>query len=355
MKKNIYPKIALIFLSTLTMFSCTKDGLFDYSGLEHTAEWLFPVVKTKITAEQVSKLNGLKYDVGAFTVDAPFITTTLPVPPISGQSIGPIDLDDTDSIYVQFKSDTATLKVYITNNFPINIKAGTVVEIRNSINNTNVVFDGTIQNDIPAKGGVDSVIVTKVITTPWADNKLKLFLTNFGSDGSATVENFNTYNNIDVKLGIEVIHLNEVELYGNIDYLVTDTSDFEFGSDPSEPDEENIESAKLNLFIENGIPLTYSVRGYFLDANYSVLDSLFGTTVIPAPGIDGSGYVINSTIVEDKIVSQLTKLQYVYLKNNTKHIFYQFQFTSQPQHVRVIHPNHIKMQVTADIKTKVSL
>ncbi len=356
MQKNHVKKIGLIIVVFISIIGCTKDGLLDYSDLEHTADWLFPVVKTKVTAEQVAKLNDLSYDVGAYNVDAPFLDITFPIPPISLETIGPIELKDTDSIYVKFKSDTATLKVYITNNFPINIKSGTIVEIRNSVNDNLVVFDGVIQNDIPGKGGVDSVIVTRVTTTPWADNQLELFLVDFASDGTAgVIEDFSVYNNIDIKLKIEVIHLNEVELYGDINYLVTDTSDFTLGSNPDEPDSENVEKATLNLFVENGVPLTYQITGYFLDANYIVIDSLFGNTTIASPGLDGQGYVINSTIVEEKISSTMTKNEYHQIKSNAKHIYYQLEFTSPPQNIRVIHSNNVKLQVTADIKTKNSL
>jgi len=152
-----------------------------------------------------------------------------------------------------------------------------------------------------------------------------------------------------------VIHLNEVELYGNIDYLVSDTSDFSLGSNPNEPEEEDIESVKLNLFIENGVPVSYAVKGYFLDANYTILDSLFGEETIPAPSIDGSGYVINSTIVEHTIVSSFTKSEYLFVKDNAQYIYYKLQFTSGPNNVRVINSNNIKLQLTADLKTKVSL
>jgi hypothetical protein len=45
-------------------------GLF---WLEHTADCLFPVVKTKVTEEQFAKLNDWSYGVGAFSIDASFI------------------------------------------------------------------------------------------------------------------------------------------------------------------------------------------------------------------------------------------------------------------------------------------
>ena len=356
MKNIFYTKRALFLLACLVFLGCSKDDLFNYSDLEHNADWILPVVKTRISAEQVSKLNDLKYDVGAFTADiTSFVNPSFPVPPISGQSIGPLDLDDTDSIYVRFRADTADLKVCITNNFPMNIKAGTMIKIFNSVLNTDTIFTGMIQNDIPGKGGTDAIIVTRT-NMPWADNQLKISLENFTSDGTnGTVEDFSVYNNIDIKIGIDVIHLNEVELYGNIDYLVSDTSDFSLGSNPNEPEEEDIESVKLNLFIENGVPVSYAVKGYFLDANYTILDSLFGEETIPAPSIDGSGYVINSTIVEHTIVSSFTKSEYLFVKDNAQYIYYKLQFTSGPNNVRVINSNNIKLQLTADLKTKVSL
>ena len=349
-------KIIIVFAACLAIIGCTKEGLLDYSGLDHTADWLIPLVKTTVTAEQVSKLNKLSYDVGAVTVDAPFIDVNAAIPPISLETVGPVELKDTDSIYVQFKADTAQLKIYITNNFPINIKAGTIVEIRNSINNNLVVFDGVIQNDIMGKGGMDSVIVTRETTTPWADNKLELFLVDFASDGSSgVVEDFNTYNSIEISLKIEVIHLNEVELYSNLAYFVTDTTDFKMGADIDESGTEDVEKVGLNLFVENGVPFTYKIKGYFLDANYMTIDSLYGDHMVASPGLDGQGFVIKSTIVEEKIVSEITKSEYSLIKSTAKYMYYELEFNSGPQNVRVRHGDDVNLHLTADIKTKTSL
>jgi len=357
MMKNKGTKIAFLLFAALTVVSCTKEDAFNYSDLEHTAEWIFPVAKTEISAEQFTKINDLRYDVGVVTLDAPFLTTGLPTPPISAQSIGPLDLEGTDSLYVQFKSDNAIIKIYITNNFPINIKAGTVVEIRNSVNNTDVVFEGVIQNDIAAKGGMDSVIVNKVGTSEWVDNRLKLYLTNFGSDGSPNVEDYSIYNNIEIQLGIEVLILHEIELYGNINYIVTDTTDFDFGSTDNvgEIKEENIRNIKMNVFVKNGTPLTFAIRGYFLDANYAVLDSVFNNAVIPSALIDPNGFAVMSTVVEQKIVEELNTSQFSYLKNRTQHIYYLLEFTSQPENVSVVGENHVKLEVTAEIESKITL
>lgn len=357
MMKNRSTKLAFLVLTVIMVVSCTKEDAFNYSDLEHTAEWIFPVAKTKIAAEQFTKINDLRYDIGVVSLDAQFVNTGLPTPPISGESIGPVDFEGGDSLYVQFKSDEAIIKIYITNNFPINIKAGTVVEIRNSVNNNDVVFEGIIQNDIAAKGGVDSVIINKTGTTEWVDNRLKFYLTNFSSDGSPNVEDYSTYNNIDIQLGIEVLTLNEIELFGNMNYLVRDTTAFQFGGTENGGDitEENIRNIKMNVFVKNGTPLSFVIQGYFLDANYTVLDSVFNNAVVPTALIDPSGYVVVSTIVEEKIVGELNASQYSYLKYNTKHIYYKLEFTSRPQNVRVVGTNSVKLEVTAEIESKITL
>ena len=77
MQNNQYKKTGLVLILLISMIGCSKEGLLDYSDLEHTADWLFPLVKTKVTAEQVAKLNELSYDVGAFSIDAPFININL--------------------------------------------------------------------------------------------------------------------------------------------------------------------------------------------------------------------------------------------------------------------------------------
>jgi hypothetical protein len=357
MMKNRITFLTVLFLTALIVVSCSKEDAFNYSDLEHSASWIFPIATTKLSAERFTKINDLRYDVGVFTLDAQFVNPGFPIPPTGNQTIGPVDLDDQDSIYVQFRSNDALIKIYITNNFPINIKGGTVVEIRNSVNNTDVVFSGVIQNDIPAKGGMDSVIINKTVTSDWVDNKLKLYLTNFGSDGSPNVEDFETYSSIGVSIGIEVLSLDEIELYGNLNFLVSDTTDFEFGDNESqhESEEQNIQNIKMNVFDQNGTPLTFALRGYFLDANKAILDSVFENAIVPSAPVNADGYIIPSGIVEEKIVGALNASQYASLKYNTKHIYYKLEFSSESQNVKVLSGNSIRLEVTSEIESKVSL
>jgi len=341
-----------------SIISCTKDDIFNYDELEHTADWIFPLVKTAVAAEQVAKLTDLHFDIGVLKIDLEGLDESFPVPPISAETLGPVSMEDTDSIYVKFHATEATLKVYITNNFPINIKAGSVIEIRNSVINNNVVFSGTLARDIEAKGGRDSVVISNVTGMPWADNGLEFYFTNFASDGSSNVEDFNTYNNIDVSLKIEVLKLDEAEIYGNLNYILTDTNSFDFNSEESEQasvDLTNIESGSINLFISNGVPFTYYIQGYFLDANYQIVDSLFNSYTIESPLIDVNGYVVESSIQEVEVNAALTKDQYLLIEERTRYIYYKLEFTSQPQNVMITHSNTIGLQATADVKTKINL
>jgi len=353
MKRKHSTKIILLFVLVTTFMGCSKEGFLDYKNIDHTSEWLFPIVKTVISAEQVSKLDDLTYDIEVLATDMPFLITGVPIPPISLVTIGPLPLQDTDSIYVKFRANEAILNVTITNNFPINIKSGTTIEIRNSSINNDVVFKGVIEHDITEKGGQGTVTVQGSETTPWIDNQLQLYFVDFTSDGSPVPVDITIYNNISLSLEVEIIELNEAELYGDISYDVSDTSKYTFGSEPEQGLEDSpFENALLNLFIENGIPLNYSIQSFFLDDNFNIIDSLFSSSNVLAPEIDAPGYVINSSIVEKKIVTEMSIAKYNNLRSRTRHINHRLSFSSRPQNVRIIHENNIKINLTAELKTK---
>ena len=212
-----------------------------------------------------------------------------------------------------------------------------------------MIFEGTLQNDIAGKGGQDSLVIEKTMTSPWADNQLELFFIDLASDGSASPVDFNTYNNIAVSLELEVVQLNEIELFGNIDHTVRDTIDYNSESDGSTS--EFIENGHLNLFVENGAPLNYAIQAFFLDKDFLVVDSLFDNATIAAPDITPSGYVINSTITEEKVTADFSNERYTNIQNNSSYVAFRLTFQSSPQNIRITTNDRIELYLTADVAT----
>ena len=68
MKNTHLIQLSSLFVLLTTIIGCSKEGFLDYSDLEHTSDWLFPIAKTVVGAEQVSKLHDLKYDIHGLAI-----------------------------------------------------------------------------------------------------------------------------------------------------------------------------------------------------------------------------------------------------------------------------------------------
>lgn len=359
MIKSKITNLAFIVLTSLIVVSCSKEDAFNYSDLEHTADWLFPVVTTKVSADQFLTVDNVEFDISIKLTDDVTPPAGFPAPPIPVMDLDSMAFGDPDSSYVKIKSDLAVINLTITNNFPINIKAGTFVEIRNTLINNDVVFRGDILADIAANGGTSSVVLSQVGASQWIDNQLEFYLKDFSSDGSGSdIVNFDENSTIGIRISVSIPVLNVIEFQKPIDYLLTDTTEMDFGGTDGqdETDEGSIENVKINMFVRNGIPLTFSIKAFFLDANNMIIDSIFDAAPFTAPSLDAEGYVITSSITEQKIVAELNQAQFLRVKHNTKHIYYKLDFSSQAEQNFVVEStNSIGLDLTTEITSKISL
>jgi sRNA-binding regulator protein Hfq len=353
--KNRFYKLPFLFVATIIFVNCTKEEPFNYDDLVHNSEWLFPLATTEVSADEFLALDEIEFEF-IVELDPVFINPGFPTPPISGISLGPIGLEEQDSLFTRFKAEDVEVRINLVNNFPINIKAGTEIEIRNTTINNNTVFKGIIENDIAPKGGMDSIIIRQVQNNQWVDSQLEFYLNDFGSDGSSVAEDFTTFNNIAINIKVGVALINEVEFSQPISYLMTDTTELDFGDTADESAEENIQRVKMNIFLKNGIPLNFAIKAYFLDENFVVIDSLFDNALIESPSIDADGYIIPSSIVENKIEEELTQAEFINVKNKTRHIFYKLDFSSQAASSFIVESsNFIELHLTSEIETRLDL
>lgn len=351
-------KLTCVFMVLAVLASCKKDGLLDFEGLEHNSEWIFPLLRTEISAEKASKIENIDYDFELNVSDVPFVITGVPVPAISGQTAGPYLLSSPIDELVRFRTDTGRATITITNNFPINIKAGSAVQITNTTN-SEVVYSGTLANDIPAMGGIDSLVITNVTLSPWVDSDLEFSISNMGTDGSGgSIPDFNTYDNIHIQFNIEVVQVNEVVLKSTLDYSISDTVDYTFenSDDIASEQEEVFQGAKVNFLVENSVPLDLELQVYFMDQNYLVIDSLLDVSVVESPSIDAAGYAVTSSVEEQKLVLDLTLEEYQALKNDTKFMSFRLGLSSplSSGEFTIVNNNGVKLIVTSEIKTKIS-
>ena len=331
----------------------------EISDPDYSADMLLPLVKTRIKPENVNDLGEIVFKQDIVIPDVSHIfNVAFPVPAFQAQNVGPIPLVDEENAFVRAKVDTAEYELTIINNFPINIKAGTTVEITNTTNN-DIVFTAVLPEDIPPYGGEKVITLFLSQTSPWFDNDLRLYLRNFSSDGSnGQPVDFNTNNNIRLRFDINLVRINEVEVNQGKNYFLQDTVDFNV---QDEDNFANLAEGKLTLFVENGWPAGYRFQGYFLDDQYQIVDSLLELTEVPAPELNNQGYVIPSSVQEVKLETIWTREELLRLRNQAKYLSFRARFqiptpTHLPptQTIKLRHENQVGLQLVGDLKVEVN-
>ncbi|RYG29995.1 MAG: hypothetical protein EOO01_37395, partial [Chitinophagaceae bacterium] len=252
---------------------------------EYSADYLLPLVKTQFRVEDIDEIVDPQFELVTVIrndVSPSIIPSNLTaVPSFTGQLLGPYVFEDDSDSFRRAKVDTANFKLDITNNFPINIKAGTEIIITNTNSptaaNPDTIFRQVITQPIqPGEKRTLDIALSK--TSPWIDNDLKMHLKNFGSDGSNGQEVNFTGAEIELVFRIDVIHINEIEIYPGKNYTLDDTIAVEIAE--SDENTSNIEQGTLTLYLSNGFPANFNFTGQFLDQNYQVVDDQLTTTLI---------------------------------------------------------------------------
>jgi len=139
------------------------------------------------------------------------------------------------------------------------------------------------------------------------DKKPKMINYDFtvtGNSGGKTQRNFLT---AESKVTVKVI--TELPFWGTaVDLVLNDTSDFNLGLG-NEID--LIEWIVLRMNIDNGIPTTIGIQGYFMDSNNVILDSLFKPyrNFINGAIVDATGTVISTSIEQYDITMDRLKIE----------------------------------------------
>lgn len=354
MKKSLFKLLLIPVLPLVVFIGCKKPEI------SYPTEWIFPIVKTNILAEQISQLENLSFDTEATANDLVIAggigsSASAPMPAItSGVNMGPILMEEEDNYYNWAISDTTRIKVRIDNNFPVNIKAGTIIKIRNrpvDDPNQTLIFQAEVLKDIPA-GGFDTLSVYSSTRTAKIYNDLNLFIENYRSDGSPNTAVSWAGASIKVTFILVVFHLNEAEVNNNKHYELTDTSDFNFSGNPTL---NSINRGKITLYLRNGLPISYKIQAYFLDSNNVLVDSLFKTTQVTTPTVKPDGNVDFSTVKEDVLETVWTAASMERLQKLGKRVYLKADFRTgtTPAVVYLRHENQIGFHIVADVSVQV--
>ena len=302
--KLIYTKLSLIFIAVIALNSC-KTPL-----PERKVDILMPIIKTTIgpnnITEFTSKLNRANE---VFTVSDPRFNPGLSSAFINDNFFGNnivIYSNSTFSNDFEYMAlDSAFVKVTLKNDYPVAVKAGTIVNFISVGNSANpwfpvdkLLFSYTLLNDLPANTTFTfEKTLLKASETAYIaiSNKIKVVLDNFSTRGVGSTP-INILPTSNLKLDFNVTKVKVHEVWANKKkFTIKDTVNFNF--DPEGAiDKDNI-TGKMTFYFKNDMPADFKFQITTLDASNNVLSTVFNPEISQRGtklGADGKQVEISS-------------------------------------------------------------
>lgn len=269
-----------------------------------------PIARTSISLEEVPEFTDFSYageisSAGVFGVS----NVTLPIFPAFGPSdVGPFSGETNDFVETTFES--GDLSMSLTNDFPINIKSGTLVASSEGIE----IFRHSIANPIAANGGMYSFNLSNVLAGKTLNSTVEVEIEDLESDGSATPVTFNSNSKITYNVELTNAKVTSIRIKsGNTFSATSEFADFNFVGDEIAI---NSITGDLRVNVTNALPVVLKTQILFYDANQSdpPLDSLFSASqTIPAASVDNDGVPV--TEASTQLVVSIDEAKYERIKN----------------------------------------
>ncbi len=254
-----------------------------------------PIARSKVNVEELSKLSDEKFtqDVEATEVRSDLEgDKNIPGFRLENTRVkepDPYEFEITD-VFERVRTDSLIFKISFTNDYPINIKKGTVLTFENK-SDGNVVYQHEITEDVDPG---ESYSVKERLFDKDIESNINYYLDNFGTDGTEG-ETRNFEEGLDISFNFELIFLEieELVLKTPQEYSLNDTAEFDFAQ------ADTATSARGNLFVyfDNQFPLKFNVQLYLHDRNNFLIDSLFENPIeLGGTPVNANGRVIGSQI-----------------------------------------------------------
>lgn len=332
----------MMLLAACSKYNTNIDELPSWNS-----DWLLPLVKGKVSFETIKELNDSKISFDVPSLDIGYTSgVSLNVPPLSISNVGPYKQPLSEWIHL-VNFDSLQIRLTFTNSFPVAISAGTKFSFRRTADPNdpaNLIYQHTLPNDI-APNQVYSFDV-KVVNNFLTDTIFQ-FLEQFASPGGNNV----TFSTTPSKIGVEVkiIDIKRVELFANKSLVEKDTVDIDFENEDTGTDTASY--GKVNFFVDNAIPINFSIQIYFLDPvtsqiKDSLLDNPFNaagcnTNAIGDPVNVNAGKTTIS--ISTNRINEIKKSKRAILSYKINTLGY------PPPYVIMSENTYLKLQVTGDL------
>ncbi|MCE3008455.1 MAG: hypothetical protein LW884_08960 [Bacteroidetes bacterium] len=263
-----------IFAVSLVASGCSVPE--DAEVPKWEAEFLTPVLKSEFNLGDILSLA--KLDIaGNYNLNTlGYGGIPVVIPPVSGQNRGPFPQTITND-FESVTLDSARIKLSITNNNPVNLRAGTALVLVNSDGET--VYTLVLPRNLaPGQSYADSAKVANVRYT----KEMRLSINNFGTDGSGGQVVQTTGVGLSVQYEVTNIIVKEIEFPAlkTVPFSLTQAADINI-----DYIEEYSPEGFLITKITNRTNSVITVNVLFkTEENGAPFDSLFATRLQVGPG-----------------------------------------------------------------------
>ena len=262
---------------------------------------------------------------------------------------GAVDIDDVDVIFEIENSIGVDARATINSLTSVNSRTGNTVPLNHTIIGETIILDRALDND----GQITSTLYSDQFDP--GNSNIDLFLENLpdqiGYDLGLTinplgnVSNGNDFMYYESELDVRMNATMPLCVLAN-DLTLTDTVSFDLYDD-SIPG--RINSATLNIFAENGFPLSTGLQLYLLDDAGVKVDSFITSGVIPAGSVDASQVVVAPSISQLVVEVPADRVDQIYGGGTRLEIRAKFNTPTQSApHYKLYDHYRLDLKVTTD-------
>lgn len=278
----------ILCLLPAVLAGCTVPDEMDLPPWE--VEILAPVMKARFSLSDLLSLVELNiadsYDLQTFG----YGNTPVIIPSASGQTKGPFVQTITDK-YMAVELSKATVGLTVTNNQPVNIKAGTQIVLING--NNGVIATFTLPADLATGQSWSS---EQQLTNVTYTNVMKIELRNWGTDGSGGNAVQTQGSSLLLQYSVSDIKVERIEFEAPDDVDMNLVQEVEL----EEPTIDNYKPhGRIISRFDNRANAGLTANIYFLSSNNPqvVIDSLYENRLNVAPGTLASPVTTKDTVL----------------------------------------------------------
>ncbi len=349
---NMRLKYTLILaILILSFLACNKTKISELPTWN--SDWLLPIAKGNVSFETLKALSKTKTSIKIPSLDLGYQSgVNVNIPPLSINQMGPYKIPLSDWIHkVHF--DSLEIFLSFSNLFPIEISSGTQFSFRkaNDTNDpSNIIYQHTVNRDIKPN---DYYFFDITTYDNFMMDTVYVFLENFKSPGANNITFLAQPLSIDIE--VKIIDIKTVELYSNKKTISSDTVNIDFSNEDTPSDTSNY--GKVNLFIDNGLPIQFGIQIYFLEKNTNqIIDSLMSPAFdIDACSTDANGNPVNVVSKKSSFMVSTQRIDRI-KKASRAVLFHNINTYSAPPPYAIINDNsYLKLQITGDLHLSFNL